>query len=212
MSLESIGLLEIETSLGYPKKLIAGVDEVGRGCLAGPVVAAAVILPKRINLLENPWLEKVNDSKLLDPKVRQELVPFIRKWSFAYSIGVASVDEVDDLNILHASHLAMVRAVQDLFEKPDHVIADGKFIPKAMGVPVTPVIKGDSLSLSVASASILAKVWRDQKMEELDREYPGYGFSSNKGYPTREHLKGLSIRGITPIHRRSFRPVANFLS
>ena len=209
-------LLE-EQRLGYPKLRIAGADEVGRGCLAGPVVGAAVLLPSKIDFSKDPWIAKIKDSKKLSAATREELAPLIQKWARAWAIGVASVQEIDEMNIFHASHLAIVRAIDLLQVKPHHVLIDGKFIPKkskernaegSLKIPATPVIKGDLQCLSIAAASILAKVYRDQLMLELENEYPGYGFAKNKGYPTRVHTEALLKKGITEHHRRSFKPVS----
>jgi len=204
---------EWEVRVGYPNRIVVGVDEVGRGCLAGPVVASAVVLPSVIDLVRNPWLEKINDSKKLSPEMREELSPRIQDWAFSFGIGLASVEEIDRINIHHASHLAMMRAIDALnFAKkrllPEHVLVDGKFAPKGLSCGATAIIKGDSKSLSIACASIIAKVWRDQHMAELDSQFPGYGFAVHKGYFTPVHIKALHEKGVCDIHRRSFRPVA----
>lgn len=204
--------LELEMSLGFPRALVAGVDEVGRGCLAGPVVAGAVILPDPVDFEEQPWLRKIHDSKKLTPQVREELAPLIRQWALATGIGVATEAEIDELNIFHASHLALIRAVEALRVKPDQILVDGKFLPKSgFSAPAVAVIKGDQRSLSIAAGSIIAKVWRDQLMDDLEREYPGYGFMAHKGYPTPAHSKALKELGVTRVHRRSFRTVAELL-
>lgn len=203
---------EWERRFGYPSKKVAGVDEVGRGCLAGPVVAGAVLLPEFDEGHAPFWLRTVTDSKLLSPDQREELFPRIVDWVFAYGIGIAEVGEVDRLNIHHASHLAMARAVSDLGQGssilPDHLLIDGKFIPKGLPAPATALVKGDQRSLSIACASILAKVWRDRHMVELDLRYPGYGLATHKGYPTPAHVEALKRQGVSEIHRRSFGPVA----
>ena len=183
-------------------KLIAGVDEVGRGPLAGPVVAAAVILSEPI--------VGIADSKLLSSKKREILFPQIQERSIAWAIGRAEVCEIDELNIFHASLLAMQRAVHALKILPDHVLVDGKFCPK-INYSVEAIIGGDRTVPVISAASILAKVIRDREMVEYDREYPEYGFAAHKGYGTKEHLLALKKYGITPIHRRSFAPVKDLL-
>lgn len=202
--------------VGYPSSLIVGVDEVGRGCLAGPVVAGALALPSRMDESRDPWLKEVRDSKQVRPEVRERLVPRIERWAAAWGIGWASVEEIDRINIYHASHLAMCRAVE-MLEKglPSHpktqiahILIDGNRIPAGMRRPATAVVKGDLQCMSIAAASILAKVWRDRLLAELDREYPGYGFSAHKGYSTPAHQMALRKLGPCAIHRRSFSPVA----
>lgn len=184
--------------------LIAGVDEVGRGPLAWDVVAAAVILDpaKPINGL--------TDSKKLSAKQRQACFDEIVNKALCYAIGRASVQEIERLNILHASMLAMSRAVTDLKLQPEFVYVDGNRCPQ-WDYPSEAVVKGDSLVPSISAASIIAKVTRDREMQEMDRQYPGYGFASNMGYPTAAHLAALESLGATPIHRRSFAPVARIL-
>lgn len=205
--------LQFEIQWGFPARLIAGVDEVGRGCLAGPVVAGAAILPA--SALENPpdWLSQVTDSKLLTPKKRDELQPLIEGWVVDSAIGVASVEEIDRLNIYYASHLAMERAIQGLRKvRPEFSLVDGNKVPKHLGVEAVPVVKGDMRCYSIACASILAKVWRDRLMVELDAQFPGYGLGAHKGYSTPVHQKALREKGATVIHRRSFAPVAAVLA
>ena len=198
-----------ERKFGYPGLPVAGVDEVGRGCLAGPVVAGAVLLG---SLDPAPaWITEVNDSKLLKPEVRARLSPLIQEWAKGYAIGVATVEEIDRINIHHASHLAMQRALEGLSIQPVHALIDGKFVPKAFKVPGTALVKGDSRSLAIACAAILAKVWRDVLMGELDLAYPGYGFKIHKGYFTPAHRKALALLGACGIHRRTFAPVAQTL-
>lgn len=183
---------------------ICGVDEVGRGPLAGPVTAAAVILdPDRIP----PGL---NDSKTLTEARRAALFPAIMA-AAQVSIAHASVEEIDALNILRASHLAMERAVNGLSTNPDHALIDGNLIPKGLTIPATAIVKGDARSLSIAAASIVAKVTRDRIMVDLAQQYPAYGWNVNAGYPTPAHLRALLDFGITPHHRRSFKPVHNIL-
>ena len=200
--------LEWETRAGHPGTLVAGCDEVGRGCLAGPVVAAAVLLPAEISLTSDPWLAEITDSKKLTPKARERLVPRIESWAQAWALGSASVEEIDAINIYHASHLAMKRALEKLKPQADHVLIDGNAIPKGLRMKTTAIVKGDLLCLSIAAASILAKVWRDRHMAELDVRYPGYGFGVHKGYATPAHSKALTELGCCAIHRRSFAPVA----
>jgi ribonuclease HII len=192
---------------GHPGQIVIGVDEVGRGCLAGPVVAAAVVLPEKIDLEAHPWLLEVTDSKLVPPKKREELFLKIQAWAKAYAIASASVDEIDAINIFQASHLAMMRAIAKTAVAPDHVLVDGKFKPKDLKCDSTAIIKGDQKCLSIACASILAKVWRDQLMTELDAQHPGYGFGVHKGYSTPVHARAIQALGVTAQHRRSFGPV-----
>lgn len=198
--------LKHEYNFGYPKRRLAGVDEVGRGCLAGPVVAGAVVLPEEIRLSENEWLKEVTDSKKLSEKKREELFEKIKGWVSGYSICEASVSEIDQHNIHRASHIAMVRCLQNLNSKFDFVLVDGKFLPKELLKTgnAQAIIKGDLHSLAIACASILAKVYRDRMMVQLSSTYPGYGLEVHKGYPTPVHKAALKSLGITPIHRRSF--------
>lgn len=187
----------------YP---VAGVDEVGRGCLFGVVVAAAVILPvDAFNLLRKAG---VKDSKSLTAVRRTELDRLIRSMAVDCQIGVSTVAEIETLNILGASLLAMERSIDRLLPQPNHCLIDGNqklrfcLIPP---LPQTPVVKGDTMSLSIAAASIIAKVWRDRMIVELDRQYPGYDLASNKGYPTPKHIAGIHSLGLTDQHRRTFR-------
>lgn len=182
--------------------LIAGVDEVGRGPLAGPVVTAAVILKYPIAGL--------NDSKKLTPAKRKQLVVQIKEEALAFAYGRAEVDEIDQLNIHHATLLAMKRAIEALPIQPDEVLIDGIHLPQIV-IPSKAIVKGDSLIPAISAASILAKVLRDDEMEEMDLLYPGYGFSGHKGYPTAAHRKALIELGPCPIHRRSYAPVAEQL-
>lgn len=181
-------------------ELIVGVDEVGRGPIAGPVVAAAVILDP------NKPIEGLNDSKKLSEKKRDLLAPIIKQHALAWALGRAEVDEIDEINILQASLLAMKRAVEALAIKPSHALVDGNKAPD-LACAVTTIIKGDEKEPAIAAASILAKVSRDQEMVEFEDVYPGYGLAKHKGYPTKQHLLALDELGITPIHRRSFGPV-----
>jgi ribonuclease HII len=182
--------------------LVAGVDEAGRGPLAGPVVAAAVILPADCTL------EGLDDSKKLTAKKREHFHAVLTvRADIHWGIGQADVAEIDRLNILRATHLAMVRAVEALPRKPGHALVDGLPV-RGLPVPHTAVVAGDTLSLSIAAASIMAKVTRDRLMIALDAEYPQYGFARHKGYGVREHLEALRSHGPSPVHRRSFQPVA----
>ncbi|MFN3974016.1 MAG: ribonuclease HII [Dehalococcoidia bacterium] len=184
-------------------RLVAGVDEAGRGPLAGPVVAAAVVFP---TCFSAPWLAQVDDSKRLSPSRRKALVPQIRANALAVGVGVASPEEIDTLGIVPATRLAMERAVGALGVPPQAVLVDAMPL-EIKGVRCIPLVHGDHLSLSVAAASIVAKVERDALMEALDVHYPGYGFRRHKGYPTPQHLEALRRLGPSPIHRRSFAPV-----
>lgn len=184
--------------------LIAGVDEVGRGPLCGPVVTAAVILdPARP-------IEGLKDSKKLSEKKREALAVQIREQALAWCVARADVEEIDRLNILHATMLAMQRAVEGLQVQPQLALIDGNRCPQ-LSVPCQAVIKGDDQVPAIAAASILAKVARDHEMLELDLQYPGYGIASHKGYPTKQHLEVLARLGATPVHRRSFKPVQQAL-
>ena len=183
---------------------IVGIDEVGRGPLAGPVTAAAVILdPKSIP-------KGLNDSKKLSTKKRNELYEQILATADV-SVAHASVAEIEALNIYHASHLAMVRAVEGLDIQPDFALVDGNKIPSKLTIPAESIVKGDTKSVSIAAASIAAKVSRDQIMESLAQQFPGYGWENNAGYPTPAHKRALLELGVTPQHRRSFKPVHNIL-
>lgn len=203
--------LQHEKRLGHPRARVAGVDEVGRGCIAGPVVAGVVVLPKVVDFKAVSWLSEIADSKLLVASKRKELAPLIRSWAQAWALGSASVEEIERINIYHASHLAMVRAIGALEVQPERVLVDGKFLPKDLPCPATAIVKGDLKCLSIAAASILAKVWRDQWMIEAHRTYSCYGFDSNKGYGTPEHLRALKENGACALHRKGFAPVAQSL-
>lgn len=181
-------------------ELLAGIDEAGRGPLAGPVLAAAVILP------EGVAIEGVDDSKRLPPAVREELAVEICERAICYGIGAASSREIDRLNILRATHLAMQRAVQRLRVAPQHLFVDGLPVP-ALGEEHTAVVEGDRRVHSIACASIIAKVTRDRLMRRLAARYPGYGWEQNAGYGTPEHRAAIQRLGLTPHHRRSFAPV-----
>ena len=198
--------LRLEKMLAYEKELytqgiqlIAGVDEVGRGPLAGPVVATAVILPKACKI---PGL---NDSKKIPKSKHKEIYEAVLQNAIAIGIGVKDNHAIDQVNIYEATKLAMMEAIGQLDPQPQHLLIDAMKLD--LPISQTSIIKGDANSLSIAAASIVAKVTRDQMMEEFDREYPGYDFAQNAGYGTAKHLAGLDKLGVTPIHRRSFEPV-----
>ena len=180
--------------------IIAGTDEAGRGPLAGPVFAAAVILNP------NKPIDGLNDSKKLTEKKREYLFEIIQERSLSFSIAEASVEEIDEINILQASLLAMQRAVENLSLKPDKVLVDGNKIPKII-YPCEAIVQGDGLIPEISAASILAKVARDRLMLEIDKQFPQYGFAKHKGYPTKDHITALQLHGVALIHRRSFAPV-----
>ncbi|MEO1196846.1 MAG: ribonuclease HII [Pseudomonadota bacterium] len=183
---------------------VAGIDEVGRGPLAGPVTAAAVVLdPAAIP-------EGLNDSKKLSAKRRAALLPVIMEYA-EVSVAHASVEEIDEINILRAAHLAMVRALQGLVSPPDHALIDGTMIPRGIGCPASAIVKGDARCLSIAAASIVAKCTRDAIMVDLAQQHPGYGWETNMGYGAKAHLSALRALGPTPHHRRSFKPVYQML-
>lgn len=177
----------------------AGCDEAGRGCLAGPVTAAAVILPADFHN------ELINDSKQLSEAQRERLRPIIEREALAWAVAMVSADEIDRLNILRASITAMHRAVDALSVRPEHLLIDGNRFYPYPGIDHTTIIKGDGKLLPIAAASILAKTHRDELMRQLDAEYPGYDWATNKGYPTGAHRDAIVRLGITPYHRRSFR-------
>jgi ribonuclease HII len=181
----------------------AGCDEVGRGPLAGDVVAAAVILGPSIP-------EGLNDSKKLTERKRERLFDEIKASALAWSIGRASVEEIDRLNILNASLLAMKRAVESLLPLPDNVLVDGNKLP-VWQFSAEAIVGGDGIVPCISAASVLAKVTRDRELVQLDKKYPGYGLAKHKGYPTAQHLDALARLGVTPIHRRSFGPVARLI-
>ncbi len=187
--------------------LFAGVDEVGRGCLAGPVVAAAVMLPRTLSL---EWV-KVDDSKRISPRNRQKLFEVIENEALCVGVGMASVAEIDQLNILHASRLAMGRAIECMGIKPAVVLVDGLYgaLTTDPDIVSLPVVDGDARCISIAAASIVAKATRDKLMAEYSEVYPQYGFENHVGYGTKEHLRALMNFGPTPIHRMSFSPVQN---
>lgn len=198
--------LRLEKMLAYEKELytqgihlIAGVDEVGRGPLAGPVVAAAVILP------ENCKIPGLNDSKKIPKSKHHAIYQAVLDQALSVGIGIKDNQVIDHVNIYEATKLAMLEAIQELDPRPQHLLIDAMRLD--LPIPQTSIIKGDANSLSIAAASIVAKVTRDQMMEEFDCEYPGYDFTQNVGYGTANHLAGLHKLGVTPIHRRSFEPV-----
>ncbi len=180
-------------------RLEAGCDEVGRGCLCGPVVAAAVILPP------DYAHDLINDSKKLSKSNRESLELEIKTHAIAWAITEASVEEIDQINILNASFLAMNRAIIGLDQRPEHLLIDGNRFKTDLKIPYSCIIKGDGKYASIAAASILAKVYRDKMMEEYAKEYPGYGWEKNAGYPTKAHREGIIKLGLTPIHRKSFK-------
>ncbi len=176
----------------------AGCDEAGRGCLAGPVFAAAVILP------EDFTNELLNDSKQLTEKQRYALRPVIEEQAIAWAVGIVSAQEIDKINILNASFLAMHRAINELCVKPEHLIIDGNRFKPYEGIPHQCVVKGDGKYMSIAAASILAKTYRDDYMNKIAADYPAYKWTKNKGYPTKEHRKAIEEFGATEHHRMSF--------
>ena len=188
-------LYDFDTDVGN-SKVLCGIDEVGRGPLAGPVYAVAFIFP-------NFEIDGVNDSKKLSPKKRELIFEDMISKNVNYSIGSSSVEEIDDLNILNATHLAMKRAVENLNITPDLILVDGKFAPN-FDIETKSIIKGDSISYSIASASIIAKVLRDRLMIEMHEKFPGYHFNKNKGYGTKVHIEALKEIGPCKIHRKSF--------
>ena len=179
-------------------RLEAGCDEAGRGCLAGAVFAAAVILPPDFSN------EQLNDSKQLSEKRRYALRPLIEREAVAWAVGIVTPEEIDRINILNASFLAMHRAVDQLKIRPQHLLIDGNRFNPYAGIPHTTVVKGDGKYLSIAAASVLAKTYRDDYMNELAAQYPGYHWLENKGYPTKAHREAIRQLGVTPYHRRSF--------
>ena len=182
----------------YKSKIEAGCDEAGRGCLAGPVVAAAVILPK------NYTHEILNDSKQLSKNQRNELRLEVEKQAIAWSIGMASHHEIDQINILNASFLAMHRAIDTLKKRPEYLLIDGNRFNSHPNIPHRCIVKGDSKYYSIAAASVLAKTYRDELMEKLSEDHPQYHWNTNVGYPTKEHRSAIKDFGITPHHRLTF--------
>ena len=199
-------VLRLETMLSYEKELykqgltlVAGVDEVGRGPLAGPVVAAAVILP------QNCKIKALNDSKKIPKKKHLEIYHAVQDQALAIGIGIMDNHIIDQVNIYEATKLAMKKAISQLSPQPEHLLIDAMKLE--LPISQTSIIKGDANSLSIAAASIVAKVTRDQMMVAYDQEYPGYDFAQNAGYGTTKHLEGLEKQGVSPIHRRSFEPI-----
>lgn len=192
------------SELAYTGHLLAGVDEAGRGPLAGNVFAAAVILDP------HKPIDGLADSKKLSEKKRAALFPIIQEKALAYAIAYSSVAEIDEMNILYASLLAMQRAVEALAVQPEFVAVDGNRLPPWQ-YPSQAIVKGDDKVAAIAAASILAKVSRDQELIALDKQYPGYGFAQNKAYPSKQHLEAIQRLGVTPVHRRSYKPVKNYL-
>ena len=202
--------LRLEKMLAYEKELyaqgiqlIAGVDEVGRGPLAGPVVAAAVILP------ENCKIPGLNDSKKIPKSKHQAIYQAVLDQALSVGIGVKDNQVLDQVNIYEATKLAMLEAIQELDQQPQHLLIDAMKLD--LPISQTSIIKGDANSLSIAAASVVAKVTRDQMMAAYDQEYPGYDFGQNAGYGTTKHLEGLEKHGVTPIHRRSFEPIKSMI-
>lgn len=199
-----IDLLEYEKDL-YKNgiELIAGVDEVGRGPLIGPVVAAAVILPK------NYKLDGLTDSKKLSEKKRDTFYEIINKDAIAIGIGIIDEKIIDEVNIYEATKLAMKKAIDSLSTKPEHILIDA--MPLVLDIPTTSIIKGDAKSLSIAAASVIAKVTRDRMMYELDKLYPMYGFSSHKGYPTKKHIEAINEYGLIDGYRKTYAPIKDMV-
>jgi len=197
---ESDHLIQVGNRILRSGKVVAGVDEAGRGCLAGPVVAGAVILD------ENQPIHGLRDSKTLSEKKRNEFFEQIQGKALAYSVGITEAEEIDRINILQAELLAMEKAVLILHERPDCILIDGNS-KTSLPIEQKAIVKGDSRCACIAAASIVAKVTRDRIMTEIERKYPGYGFSRHKGYPTKEHFAALKNLGPCPIHRKSFKGV-----
>ena len=185
-------------------RIECGVDEAGRGCLAGPVFAAAVILPESFSN------ELLNDSKQLTERQRYALRPIIEAEAVAYAVGVVFPDEIDKINILNASFLAMTRAIEALNVKPEHLLIDGNRFKSKLLIPFTTVVKGDAKMMSIAAASVLAKTYRDDYMNKIAEEYPQYDWLENKGYPTAKHRDAIAEHGITPYHRLTFKGVKEY--
>ncbi len=198
----------LENEAGAPKRCVAGVDEAGRGPLAGPVVSAAVVLPAEG--LPPTLAAAIDDSKALTARRREAILPRLRECC-AIGVGTAAVEEIDRLNVLQATFLSMRRALETLPDTPDFALIDGNRLPKDLPCPARAIVKGDSRSLSIAAASIVAKVTRDDIMAELADRHPGYGWDRNAGYGTAEHLAALRELGVSPHHRRSFAPVSERL-
>jgi len=203
--LTDLTMYQFEKAL-YEKGItrIAGVDEAGRGPLAGPVVAAAVILKK------DAVLQYVDDSKKLSEKERELALIEIKEKALAIGIGISSVEEIDLINIYRASREAMLSAIKQLKVKPEYILTDA--MPMEIDIPMDAIIKGDAKSVSIAAASIVAKTTRDAYMIEMDKLFPQYGFAKHKGYPTKEHIEALKTYGVTPIHRKTYQPVKEILA
>lgn len=184
-------------NLGYPH--IAGVDEVGRGCFAGPVVAAAVILPQQFD-----GMEKINDSKLLKPNIRQKLSEVIKKYALAFSISEISVEIINKIGIGKATQQAFKQAISKLSLRPSFILIDAFYIESLSRKNQKPIVRGDGISISIAAASILAKVYRDERMQELHKQYDKYDFFTNKGYGTKKHQDAIKQYGLCDLHRKSF--------
>ena len=203
--------IQFQNMLAYEKELrqnglkyIAGIDEVGRGPLAGPVVAAAVILK------EDFYLPGLTDSKKLSPAKREEFYHFIVDHALAYGIGVVQAREIDSVNIYEATKIAMMKAIKELPIEPEHLLIDAMKLP--INIPQTSIIKGDATSISIAASSVLAKETRDRYMKKLGEKYPSYGFENHMGYGTKEHLEAIEVQGIISEHRVSFAPIKNYVS
>ena len=192
-----------ERDIGWPKKLIAGIDEAGRGPWAGPVVSAAVILNEK-NIPDG-----LNDSKKLSEKKRLSLYSSIYNFHFV-GVGISSIEEIDSMNVLQATFLSMKRAVEDLNPQPEYILVDGNLDP-GLNFKTKCIIKGDSISISIAAASVIAKVTRDNLMLKLDKEFPDYNWKKNKGYGTAEHRNALELHGPCKYHRKSFSPINKML-
>lgn len=201
---DDVDLLKYEHEL-YDKNidLIAGVDEVGRGPLIGPVVASAVVLPK------NYKLEGLTDSKKLSEKKRNEFYKIIKKDALSIGIGIINEDKIDEVNIYEATKLAMKEAINNLKIKPQHILIDA--MPLDIDIPTTSIIKGDAKSESIAAASVIAKVTRDSMMYELDKKYPQYGFGNHKGYPTKKHIEAIHEYGLIPGYRKTYAPIKDIV-
>ena len=186
--------------LNYSRhKIEAGTDEAGRGCLSGPVVAAAVILPEKFHH------ELLNDSKQLSEKKRQELRPYIEEQALAYAVAFVDHKEVDEINVLQASIMGMHRSIEQLSLQPEFIIVDGNKFKSYKEIPHQTIVKGDAKFMSIAAASVLAKTYRDEYMEKIHKEYPQYNWKKNKGYPTKEHREAIREFGITQYHRKTFK-------
>lgn len=209
MPAKPVPTFDLETAAGAsPERLVVGVDEVGRGPLAGPVVACALALDPAA--VPAALLARLRDSKTLGARAREEIADGLRAHA-VHALGRAEVWEIDRLNILHAAMLAMVRAVEALPQVPAHALIDGNRVPDGLPCPGVAVVDGDARALSIAGASILAKVARDREMAELDARHPGYGWAANAGYGTRQHRDAIIRLGVTTHHRRSFKPVQEAL-